>query len=339
MRLARACFALVLSLCLLLVAAPMGFGSPSVRFAVDPSHPTPCASVSVSAYVDFPDACYELVSFSYAWTAPNHLSIFVTVQDTNPPRTYCALVIKTLGSQASLGLLPVGHYSVDARFYLIPYGSIFPNQYTTGSTAFEVSSSSTSGIKLLPDGLPACLNSRAVTYAAPDFFYIEEDSRASGIRVEKVGHGLSVGMRADVQGTITTNSNKERCIAATWTAPSGTGTVAPLFVTNPSIGGGNWCYNAVNGQGQIGVSGAKGLCNVGLLVRLQGKVIPGGDTQAIYIDDGSGYIVRVALPAGTSPPACGTRVIVTGVVSCLRETVGGMTYQRRTVLARSVAAL
>jgi hypothetical protein len=67
--------------------------------------------------------------------------------------------------------------------------------------------------KLLADGEHVSLTLKVVTYAAADFFYIEEDTRVGGIRVERPGHGLVPGVRANVSGTISTNTNLERFIS------------------------------------------------------------------------------------------------------------------------------
>ncbi|MCX6344599.1 MAG: hypothetical protein NT018_05930 [Armatimonadetes bacterium] len=50
------------------------------------------------------------------------------------------------------------------------------------------------GAKILPDSTSSSisLNAKVVTYASADYFYIEEDNRGMGIRVEKIAHGLSV---------------------------------------------------------------------------------------------------------------------------------------------------
>ena len=58
----------------------------------------------------------------------------------------------------------------------------------------------TAEVKLLPDGQSAGLTGKVVTYAAADFLYVEDDNRSCGIRVDKSGHGLQRGMRADVVG-------------------------------------------------------------------------------------------------------------------------------------------
>ncbi|MEI6916514.1 MAG: hypothetical protein WCL39_15365, partial [Armatimonadota bacterium] len=65
--------------------------------------------------------------------------------------------------------------------------------------------------KLLADGQYVALVANAVTYASADFFYVEEAGRNMGIRVEKVAHGLAVGMLANVSGTMATHSaSRER---------------------------------------------------------------------------------------------------------------------------------
>lgn len=200
--------------------------------------------------------------------------------------------------------------------------------------------------KLLPDNSSVSLSAKTVTYAGADFFYIEEDSRCMGIRVEKSAHGLMVGVRADVSGTMKTNGNNERYLDATSCAPNGSGTIEPLFMNNKALGGQDWQCESVAGIGQQGISGARGLNNIGLLVRLQGRVMQGapGDTEAMHLEDGSGAHVSVVLPPGVVSPGYGAIVAATGVLSCAKDhqQVTGPTsptfqdLQRRVVLARDV---
>ena len=75
--------------------------------------------------------------------------------------------------------------------------------------------------KLLPDGSVVKLVGKAVTAAGNDWFYVEEDSRVSGIRVEMPAHVLEQGMRADVTGTMETNSEGERYVWGCSVAQSG----------------------------------------------------------------------------------------------------------------------
>ena len=170
--------------------------------------------------------------------------------------------------------------------------------------------------KLLADNEPVTLDARCVTYAAADFFYVEEDSRAAGIRVEKPAHGLTPGMRADVAGTMKTNTARERYILATSAVQNGEGSIEPVGMTYLNLGGENWHVDGTSGQ--KGVSGAMGLNNIGLLVRIWGAYEKLDDTT-FTVDDGSGP-VRCTAPAGTTLGTAWQYVAVTGISSVWKMT-------------------
>ncbi len=177
--------------------------------------------------------------------------------------------------------------------------------------------------KLAADNVLVDLSTAIVAGAFPDFFYIEVDDRSSGIRVEKAGHGMSEGMRADVEGSIETNSDGERYIAAATVSPGGSGSVAPVGLNNISLGGGDWFYNESTGAGQKGVAGGCGLNNIGLLIRTWGKVTY-ADADYFYLedgsllDDGSGNVGVKVLAEGLILPAQDSYVQVTGISSCFK---------------------
>ena len=154
-----------------------------------------------------------------------------------------------------------------------------------------------SDAKLLPDGSAVSLMAKVVTYAAADVFYIEESLRTCGIRVEKTAHGLAVGDRADVTGTISTNAAKERFIAATSAAKNASGTIAPIGVRNGALGGGDWHYDSGTHAGQKGVSGSLGLNTIGLLVETWGR-FEQIDGTTFTLDDGSGLDVKCTVTRG-----------------------------------------
>lgn len=170
--------------------------------------------------------------------------------------------------------------------------------------------------KLKTDGLPVSLAAKAVTYSGAGFFYVEEDSRCSGIRVEKSDHSLSVGMRSDIAGTIATKPSGERYIAASLTVqsapPNAYATVSPLAMSLKAIGGAAW--NVAGGGGQTGAAGAVGLNNVGLLVKVWGRFQQTGETS-FTVDDGSGAPVRCEVPAGTVLQPGWQYVAATGISS------------------------
>lgn len=188
-------------------------------------------------------------------------------------------------------------------------------------------------IKKLPDGVGITTRRGIVTRAFTDSFYIESDDRASGIRVEKSNHGIEAGMRANVTGMLTTNSDGERCIMADTVDPAGQGSVTPFGLTVSSVGGGPYAYDGQTGAGQAGLdafdqSGSPiklgGLNNIGMLVKVCGSVKSVG-TDEFYLDDGSPQRdvtlqpgIRVSAP-GLAIPAPGSFVAVTGVVSCFRS--------------------
>jgi len=119
--------------------------------------------------------------------------------------------------------------------------------------------------------------------------------------------------------------------------PGGSGAVAPVFMTCKSVGGADWNYDSITGAGQKGLSGAAGINNVGLLVRVFGRVTQGlpGDPGPIVIDDGSGVMLQVALPSGATSPGAGAHVVATGVISCAQQGV----QLDRLLLAASVQLL
>ena len=162
--------------------------------------------------------------------------------------------------------------------------------------------------KRAADGTRVQIDGAVVTAAFDGFFYVETDDRSCGIRVEKAEHGLAVGDRTDVVGTVQTNSDGERYIDATSVTLSGTGSVGPLGMTNLSIGGGPFGL-------QQGITGCFGLSNIGLLVRTCGRVTSTGADE-FTIDDGSGVDVKCIVPTGVTLPDLGQYVGVTGISSC-----------------------
>ncbi len=195
-----------------------------------------------------------------------------------------------------------------------------------------------------------------------DFFYIESDDRSSGIMVFKLNHGMQVGMRAKIAGTMGV-TGVEKYIKATSITQNGTGTVRPLTISNRDIGGSDWQYNSSTKAGQVGVKeyrlkkigdtwtptlvAAVGTNNIGLLVTTTGKVTY-STAGMFYIDDGSGLMdasnytaaykgIRIigAVPVPTGVDPVGKLAKVTGAVSCFNVSGNGF----RQVYARDVEIL
>lgn len=176
---------------------------------------------------------------------------------------------------------------------------------------------------------PGKLVSGVVTHVVDgDNFYAEQrETRLFGIRVHKVGHGLVTGDWLDVvTGTMDT-SNGERHIDATsiTKTPDRRAAVEPLGMNNKNVGGGDWDYSSVTGEGQRGVNNGTGLNNVGLLVRTTGCVCTSDAlTHTFSITDGSGDPIDVVVPDLITPPAVGRQVGVTAVCSCQPDGGSGL---------------
>lgn len=201
------------------------------------------------------------------------------------------------------------------------------------------------------EGRPVELNGPYVTSVFDGYFYVEDPDRYIGIRVDKESYSLSITDPAYIYGRIRTNSGGERYIDAIVANDIGDGELLkPLGVTNRALGGGR--YPATGSNYQQGVYSwnnsrkeppwacAKGLSNIGLLVKVWGKVTcinrdtANPENEYFYIDDGSMRVdgsmfpgpitpnigVRVVLP-GTSLPLYlleDSYVTVTGISSCTK---------------------
>jgi len=177
-------------------------------------------------------------------------------------------------------------------------------------------------VKMAANNTRADISNGIVTAAWPDVFYVESPDRFAGIRVEKAGHGLSPGQSVRVTGFVKTNSDGERTVDASWAAPdAGSGKADPLLMTTRCIGGGSFNYNPSTGAGQKGVLGGTGLNNIGLLVRIGGKVVERDSSPGptwFKIGDGSSTNVKVIVPSGGTVPALNTFQKVTGASSCYK---------------------
>jgi hypothetical protein len=157
-----------------------------------------------------------------------------------------------------------------------------------------------------------------VTAAFLDSFYIGSDDGAGGIRVDSPGHAVSLGMRAGIKGLLSTSGDGERFLAASYAARDGDGVVRPAFRTVASLGGADWGWGVGDPAGQLGVELGLGLNNIGMLVRLCGRVQSVRDDY-FYLDDSDGAspyaLAKVLCPAGVPVPPVGVVVGVTGISS------------------------
>jgi parallel beta-helix repeat protein len=200
--------------------------------------------------------------------------------------------------------------TLKARAYLPDY-----NQSAIKSAEFVITGDmNIASVKGSEDHESVGLFDAVVSAAFTDFFYIEDENRIFGIRVDKPGHGLTAGMKAAIVGIVDTNDDGERFIDATIARQNGTDSlVKPIAFVNKTLGGAD---RIINGKlEQEGVEQGFGLNSIGLLVKTTGKVVQLIDATSFYLDDGSGVSLKVI--GGTA--AENSYVSVLGACSCERR--------------------
>jgi len=234
--------------------------------------------------------------------------------------------IKWYSINSGGGLVSGGGYNLNSTIGQPAAGFVKSTSYLhwVGFWAGEVPTpavaSKVSDAKLWPDGTFVSIAAKIATSDAGDFasfFYIEEETRASGIRVSTPGGPIATlarGKRVNVIGTLGTTPAGEREL----TGPivviiSSRDPLLPLWMTNKTVGGGDYGDPGI-GLGQYGVLGGYGTINVGLLIQTWGKVIANG-TDYVLINDGSGTPVRVDTSTLSDPPDMDEYVTVIGLSS------------------------
>lgn len=185
--------------------------------------------------------------------------------------------------------------------------------------------------KKLADGVNVEYASIPVTAGTDQMegdFYIEDPTRASGVRVrrlEPAGVAIAEGDWVSLYGTLDTLMSGERIVndAVVRPAAPSSSNPPPMVLTNVALGGGDFFYQPGSSQaGQRGVLGGFGVNNIGLLVTICGQVTeiepvqPPNDPTWFKIDDGSGVNPKCVVPSGVTIDDGWKYVSVTGISSC-----------------------
>ena len=202
---------------------------------------------------------------------------------------------------------------------------------------------------------PVILLGKVVTAKFTDdggFFYIEEDDRSAGIRVNSSAN-VSPGDRVNVEGALSATNlggtRIERCIinaTVTQATPSSGNIPPPIGMDNLNIGGSD-INDYTPGINRIdcepGLALGDGPYNKGLLIRAWGYVKSvDSNNRYFYVDDGSRLSdgtagttgIRVQACDDRSLPQTGMYVTVTGVSSCFPVSSGGNTFIRPVIKIR-----
>lgn len=171
---------------------------------------------------------------------------------------------------------------------------------------------------LKPPGSPVSLAPCTVTAVFGQAFYIQQDDRSAGIRVETSGAVPARGQRVAVRGILKAlnGGTGERYVEAQAVSvqPDPGAIPAPLTLRAVWMGGAS-----PPGGYTRSVAGGQGLYNTGLRVRCAGKVT-GWGSLSFWLDDGSGYsdgysgLPGVKVISGfLARPALGSFVTVDGI--------------------------
>jgi len=149
------------------------------------------------------------------------------------------------------------------------------------------------------------------------FSYTEDWDRIAGIKIVS-SDSVPMGQSIELKGTIRTTDG-EREIVASEVRLKGSRTVPGAFAMNNRwLGGANWRYDPATGTGQRGVMNGLGLNNIGLLVRVWGKIVErdsGSPVTWFRIDDGVGVKVKCVVPLGIKVEPSWVFVAVKGISS------------------------
>lgn len=178
------------------------------------------------------------------------------------------------------------------------------------------------------EGTHVVLEGVVVTAAFNYWFYVESPDQSAGLKVMSASKP-SVGDILDIDGYMYADEIERMVDPVISITLVGSGGVEPVYMTNLALGGAN---NPII----PGPTGGTGLNNIGLLVKVSGKILSTG-TYHIVIDDGSKvpYVgtqkgVRIAVTAPHSFTT-GSQVMVTGISGLYQDGL----YLRRMIFTRS----
>lgn len=194
----------------------------------------------------------------------------------------------TPGSTRSFVHQPVTN-GVTYYYSAFSYDAV-PNYSTAAhATATPTVMSIATAKRDVQDGQPVDLYSKVVTanfVTSDGCIYVQEPDGVSGIRAETTDSSFQAGDIVDVSGTIVTRAlnghPSERVLSGAKVTRLSAGLAPqPLAMNCRSVGGGSF------GSLVPGVKNGAGLNNIGLFVRISGKVTYVAGTY-VYVDDGSG---------------------------------------------------
>jgi hypothetical protein len=189
--------------------------------------------------------------------------------------------------------------------------------------------------KSVSDGQAVKLSDKIVTAVFGAYSYLEEPNRQGGLKVQTASP-LTTGATAQTVGAMATVDGERVLMATNVSMASAAAKALPVTLTTAALGGGTFGGQQAVAEYRVVKQGSatskvltagRGLNNIGLLVRVTGKVTAVG-SDYFYIDDGakcddgSGLLGVRVICGSASKPSVGRQVLITAVSGTYYERGG-----------------
>lgn len=182
--------------------------------------------------------------------------------------------------------LPTGPLTTTTTFNVLAVSSSGGNcsqQLSQTQTVIVATPCSTiAQAKSYADGTLVKLTDKPVSGSLGSAYWLEETDRSNGIKISSTS-SPPAGRRMTVIGTLATTTGERRLDGPIETQGSSGSAPSPLYLGSRDLGGA-----ALNAQSP-GVTGGTGPNNIGLLVRMWGRVRAVSPGAYYYLDDGFGW--------------------------------------------------
>lgn len=324
-----------------------GESAQSMSFGIDSTPPTVPTVTDSGQYTD------KTTSLSASWSASDPESgvanylIAVGTTPYDPGSGYVSTwrsSTSTSGSITGLSLVNGTKYYiyVKARNGMATYGESAASDGITVRTD-SPQAVSVAQAKALPDGSYVKIQNLVTSCGKTDLgtcFYLEQADRSAGLKISTQNAGnlpdFAPAQLMTVTGLMATVDGERAISLPELTVGSKTDTILPVGLNLKAIGGGNCglqkaVWNWASIKDTTGIQNvwkaSNGLSNIGLLVKIAGKVTqidPAG--KYFYINDGSslkdntltGQTANIGVRVAANPAGytTGQMLVVTGISSC-----------------------
>lgn len=259
-----------------------------------------------------PSACWDGSKYQIVWE--DYRSVDSSNSDLYGTTVSSAGVVSTLPEMVIVSnLFPQFKPSIfmASGFGLLFYSNYLNYVHSTSFVTLEEQAvqaiDKVSDAKQLPAGSLIALSGKLVSGLFTGFFYVQEPDRTSGLKVLS-SIKPTVGSSVDVVGTISVVDGERQLnassVSSAYTSYSDS-SLKPLGIRGDLLGG------ASIGNQVPGITGGRGLNNIGLLCTTWGKV-SSTVSDGFYIEPRQAVSVKV-FSGSLTKPSVGQYIVITGI--------------------------